>query len=102
MATKQKPPASVPRKPKQQHERGRSEGLRKSCPLTQIKAHLSELIHEVEAGAEVVITRHGKPVARLIPDRGTGPRPLGFARGTVTLNPGWDEPLTYEDLSASD
>ena len=33
--------------------------------LAQAKARLSELIDEVEKGEGVVITRHGKPVARL-------------------------------------
>lgn len=31
------------------------------------KAHLSELLEKVEAGAEMTITRHGAPVARLVP-----------------------------------
>jgi prevent-host-death family protein len=31
------------------------------------KIQLSRLIQEVEAGREVVITRRGKPVARLVP-----------------------------------
>lgn len=31
------------------------------------KAHLSELLARVEGGEEVVITRRGKPVARLSP-----------------------------------
>ena len=31
------------------------------------KAHLSELLARIEGGEEVVITRRGKPVARLIP-----------------------------------
>jgi prevent-host-death family protein len=33
--------------------------------LAQAKANLSELIDKVEGGQGVVITRHGKPVARL-------------------------------------
>ncbi len=33
--------------------------------LAQAKAHLSELVDRAETGEEVVITRHGKPVARL-------------------------------------
>lgn len=33
--------------------------------LAQAKAHLSELLDKVEAGEEVVITRHGKPVAHI-------------------------------------
>ena len=35
--------------------------------LAQAKAHLSELINTVELGEEVVITRHGRPVARVLP-----------------------------------
>ena len=33
--------------------------------LAHAKAHLSELLDKVEAGEEVVITRHGRPAARL-------------------------------------
>ena len=33
--------------------------------LSRAKAHLSELLDKVEAGEEVIITRHGRPVAHL-------------------------------------
>lgn len=33
--------------------------------LAEAKTHLSQLIDQVEAGEEVVITRRGKPVARI-------------------------------------
>ena len=33
--------------------------------LAQAKAHLSELLDQVESGEEVIITRHGKPVAHI-------------------------------------
>lgn len=33
----------------------------------EAKTHLSRLIGDVEAGREITITRHGKPVARLVP-----------------------------------
>ena len=32
------------------------------------KTHLSSLLDKVESGEEVVITRHGKPIARLVPE----------------------------------
>ena len=35
--------------------------------LAEAKAHLSELLDRVEAGACIEITRRGKPVARLEP-----------------------------------
>ncbi|GAB1387896.1 MAG: hypothetical protein AMXMBFR78_27970 [Rubrivivax sp.] len=35
--------------------------------LFEAKTHLSELIARAERGDEVVITRHNKPVARIVP-----------------------------------
>lgn len=32
----------------------------------EAKTHLSALLDKVEAGEEIVITRHGKPVARIV------------------------------------
>lgn len=33
----------------------------------EAKTHFSELLVKVEAGEEITITRHGTPVARLVP-----------------------------------
>lgn len=33
----------------------------------EAKTHLSELLQKVEAGEEITITKHGAPVARLVP-----------------------------------
>ena len=45
--------------------------------LTRTKAHLSKLLDKVEAGEEVVITRHGRSVGRLVPAaRARRPLPL--------------------------
>ena len=33
----------------------------------EAKTHLSELLEKVEAGEEIVITRHGAAVAKLVP-----------------------------------
>jgi prevent-host-death family protein len=35
----------------------------------EAKTHLSALLDRVERGEEVTITRHGRPVARLVPAR---------------------------------
>jgi prevent-host-death family protein len=32
------------------------------------KAHFSQLLDEVERGASIVVLRHGRPIARIIPD----------------------------------
>ena len=65
------------------------------------KTHLSDLLDRVEAGEEIVITRRGKPVARLAPvAREAKPdfdeiiREMKEARIGVTLPDG----MTIKDL----
>lgn len=38
----------------------------------EAKTHLSALLDRVEHGEHIVITRHGKPVARLVPEVDAG------------------------------
>ncbi len=38
-----------------------------SIGLFEAKTHLSELIARAERGEEVIITRHNKPVAKIVP-----------------------------------
>lgn len=40
----------------------------KTVAVADAKAHFSALLAEVAAGGEVAITRHGRVVARLVPD----------------------------------
>jgi prevent-host-death family protein len=40
----------------------------------EAKTHLSELLEKVEAGEEITITKHGAPVAKLVPVK-NGVRP---------------------------
>lgn len=42
----------------------------RTISLADAKARLSEILNEVEAGEEVVITRHGTPVARVVSAHG--------------------------------
>lgn len=51
----------------------------RAISLAQAKAHLSELLNTVESGEEVVITRHGRPVARVLP-AGSLKQPLPLQR----------------------
>ncbi len=41
----------------------------KTVGVYEAKSHLSELINDVAAGETVVITKHGSPVARIVPER---------------------------------
>ena len=38
-----------------------------SIGLFEAKTHLSELVTRAEQGEEVIITRHNRPVARIVP-----------------------------------
>jgi len=40
----------------------------RSIPVVEAKARFSALLAQVEAGEEIAITRHGKVIARLVPD----------------------------------
>ena len=37
----------------------------------EAKMHLSRILEQVERGETIVITRHGKPIARLVPVGGS-------------------------------
>ena len=70
-----------------------------SYNVADAKTRLSEILTRVEAGEEILLTRRGQPVARVIPDRGdVRRRTLGFASDKIRLLPGWDDPVTEEDL----
>lgn len=44
--------------------------MMKTATVADAKAHLSALIAEIEAGEDVVITRRGRAVARLVAEPG--------------------------------
>jgi prevent-host-death family protein len=67
--------------------------------IAEAKNRLPELIRAVEDGEDVIITRHGEPVAQIKPaprDR-RGAR-LGEMRGRIRFGKGWDDSLTDKDL----
>ena len=52
--------------------------------IQEAKTHLSRYVEEVAAGAEVIIGKAGKPMARLVPYQPEGrPRMEGQLRGRV-------------------
>ena len=65
------------------------------------KAHLSRLLDRAAAGEEIIITRHGKPVVKLVPAGApAAPRELGRMRGRIRIREDFDEPLPDEVLDA--
>ena len=49
--------------------------------VTDAKAQLTELVRRAESGDEVVLTRHGKPAARIVPV--TAPPDAGARRALI-------------------
>ena len=71
--------------------------------IAEAKNRLPELIRAVEDGEQVVITRHGKPVARRRPaPRERRPIQWGAMRDRIKLPPGWDEPIDVDRFLAGD
>ena len=63
------------------------------------KTHLSRLIDQVNAGEEVGITRHGRPVARLVPATAAKPRKPGLLEGKgYWIAEDFDEALPHDLL----
>ena len=64
------------------------------------KAQFAELLDEVERGETVIITRHGKPVARLVPDEEA--RKQRFDRAVERMNARrkQNKPATIEEIIA--
>ncbi len=46
----------------------------RTMTLAETKAHLSAVVDQVQAGEEIVITRRGQAVARIIPEHGGADR----------------------------
>ena len=73
----------------------------KRVQLHEAKARLSELVDRAQSGEEVVISRHGKVVAKLVGYRPKRARRLGgVLRGRIKFRKGWDKPLPENILAA--
>jgi prevent-host-death family protein len=62
------------------------------------KTQLSKLLDLVEDGEHVVIERHGRPVAQLVPVRRQRASALGAMRGQFEMAEGWERALTDEEV----
>lgn len=60
--------------------------------LSEVKARLSAIVDQIERGDEVIITRMGRPVARVVPYKiGATESRLGFAAGKVRISADFDQ-----------
>ncbi len=72
--------------------------------IAEAKAQLSQLAARASRGEEIILSRHGQPIARIMPladivtlapNRG-----FGIGRGDFTIPDGFDDPLPDDVLSA--
>jgi prevent-host-death family protein len=64
------------------------------------KTNLSRIIERVERGEEIVISRAGRPVAKVIPLVRTVSRTArGSLRGKLTLSADWDSAETNASIA---
>ena len=59
-----------------------------TIPLSEFRANASAMIDRVERGETVLILRHGKPVAELVPAKSSEPEKLPSWKRSI-------EPLDY-------
>lgn len=69
--------------------------------IHEAKTHLSRLIERTVVGEEIVIAKHGKPVARLVPYyKPVKKRVAGRLKGKIKIGEDFDAPLP-DDIAES-
>jgi prevent-host-death family protein len=59
-----------------------------------LKTHYSKYLEQVMHGKEVVLGKHGKPVAKIVPlPQRQQPRKPGILAGKIWIDDDFDEPL---------
>ncbi len=71
--------------------------------IAEAKARLSQLAARASRGEEIVLARHGQPIARIVPLENVVPpapnRGFGIGRGDFTVPDNFDEPLADDVLA---
>ena len=71
--------------------------VRKNIPAGEFKARCLKLMDEVQrTGEELIITKRGKPVARLVPVTGNPPSLFGCMKGSIEILGDIIEPIDVE------
>ena len=74
--------------------------LEMNVGIHEAKTTLSALLRRVAQGEEVVITKSGQPIARLVPISSGRTRKFGFDLGRMVVPDDFDAPLDDETLAA--
>ena len=76
--------------------------MSRSVNIAEAKAKLSALIDRAAAGEEIILSRAGRPVARLMPLEAQTPRQPGLLRDWQIPDDLFLEPMEEEDLRAAE
>ena len=66
----------------------------------EASTNLSRLLAQVEAGEDIVITRNGRPVARIVSCQPVNKPQPGVLTDKVTIDDSFFDPLPEEELRA--
>ena len=72
----------------------------KQVQASAAKAHLSELLDEVERGETIAITRHGKRIARIVPEESERVREIRQAIAEIDAIRKQNKPATVDEILA--
>jgi prevent-host-death family protein len=77
-----------------------SESAAEQFNIHEAKTKLSRIIERVERGQEIVISRAGKPVAKVVPLPTKVHRPgRGSLKGHLALSADWDAPIVNDEIA---
>ena len=68
--------------------------------LYEAKTRLSSLVDQAAAGAEIVIAKNGRPLAKLVPIRDAARRRPGRGKGRIWMAADFDAPLPADLVEA--
>lgn len=71
-----------------------------SVGIHEAKTNLSRLLRRVSVGEEIVITRSGEPIAKIVPIGPVEKRRFGIDAGRYEVPDDFNEPLPEELLAA--
>ena len=58
--------------------------MTREVQASEAKTHLPQLLDEVERGETIIITRHGRPIARIVPEASRRQREIDQAIDDIT------------------
>ena len=68
--------------------------------LYEAKTRLSALVDDASAGAEIIIAKNGKPLAKLVPFRDRPRRKPGRFKAKIWMSDDFDAPLPQEIIDS--